>query len=269
MDYGFRIPGTEGPDLVIRRSDWTGVSVRLDGVKLKPTGRPRAWTIPLPDGTVKTLRVTGQYTGMRVLVDGVEFPLEPAIPRWTTILMLLPLVLVIGGLIGGAIGIVGILINRVLSTARLAAPLKAVAMIAVTVVGVGIWLGVGIAITPLPKLAVGQCLNGLREGGTVTSANTRPVDCAKPHDNEVVGLVEVADQKAFPGDQVMVITAQAQCVPQFATYVGIDFNTSTLILIPIVPTETSWTTKGDRTIACVVASGDATQMTGSVKGSKK
>jgi hypothetical protein len=148
-------------------------------------------------------------------------------------------------------------------------PRKAAAAIVVVLAGVGIWLGSSLLITPLPKLAVGQCMNGLRQGSSVTAANTKAVDCATPHDNEIIGVVDVADQQAFPGDQVMVITAQAQCVPAFANYVGSDFNSSKLNMIPIVPTQTSWTTKGDRTIACVVISTDGTKLTGSVKGTKQ
>jgi hypothetical protein len=112
-------------------------------------------------------------------------------------------------------------------------------------------------------------MNGLREGGAVTTTNTRPVDCAKPHDNEVVGVAIMIDQPAFPGDEVIQINAQADCPLRFAEYVGVDYNASTLNMIPIVPTETSWTTKGDRAITCVVASGDGTKLTGSVKGTKQ
>ena len=268
MDYPFRIPGTDGPDLVIRRSELRGISVLVNGVKLPPSSRA-GWTIPMADGSGTAMRVTGQYTGMRVLVNGAEIPLEPAIPRWMTVLMLLPIALLIGGLLGGLIGGLGVVVNRAISIRRIAVPLKAGGMLAVTAIGVGIWLGAAILITPLPKLEVGQCMNGLKEGANVTAANTRPVDCAKPHDNEIVGVLAMADQPAFPGDQVIIIAAQAQCPPLFASYVGIDFSASKLNMIPIVPTQTSWGTKGDRTIACVVVSGDGSQLTGSVKGTKQ
>ena len=268
MDYPFRIPGTDGPDLVIRRSEWRGISVLLNGVKVPPSSRA-GWAIPMHDGTTKALRVTGQYTGMRVLVDGAEIPLEPAIPHWMTLLMLLPGALLIGGLLGGAIGLGAIALNRVITTRRFPMPVKAVAMLVVAAAGASLWLALAVTVTPLPKLEVGQCLNGLREGANVTAANTRAVDCAKPHDNEIVGVATMDDQPAFPGDQVILIAAQAQCPPLFAAYVGIGFDASTLSMIPIVPTQTSWTAKGDRAIACVVVAGDGTKLTGSVKGTKR
>ena len=59
--------------------------------------------------------------------------------------------------------------------------------------------------------------------------------------------------------------AQDPCLDAFAEYVGIDFQTSSLDMILVTPTDLTWL-KGDREIECVVLTTDAGKLTGSVRG---
>lgn len=267
MEVDYRIPGTSEPSITIRRSALGGVTVLADGVKLRsPRGLSPAYAVPMLDGSTRILRITGQWTGLKALVDGVETRLEAPIPIWAVALTLLPLGLVVmGGLIGGLVAGVATVINMWVVRRPWPPVVRLVAMLVVPAVAVVAWLGIAVAITPLPSLAVGTCMNGIKEGVVITASTTRAVDCGTPHENEVVGVVVLDDTGSFPGDAAVLATAEGECVRLFADYVGIAFNASVLNMIPVVPTELSWA-KGDREIACVVLEIDGSRRTGSVKG---
>ena len=69
----------------------------------------------------------------------------------------------------------------------------------------------------------------------------------------------------------MIEKAQTDCKAAFETYVGIDYDNSTLYLSYYYPTEETWTEINDREILCIVTTTDdfTTKTTGSVKGSAK
>lgn len=268
MDLPFRIPGSSGPDIVVHRSMFGGLQVRVDGVPVK--GRRGVYPIQLPDGTTKELRLTGQWTGMKAVVDGIETPLEPPIPPYLLIPIFLPLgLVVVGGLIGGAFGGLGVAINT--GVARLSLPTagKVIAMLGVTVLAAALYFVTAVAfrgaIAPSATLDVGSCVNGVAEGQVITNS-LDPVPCTTPHDNEIVGSATHPDAPSYPGQAALETFAAAPCITAFNTYVGGDFDTSSLSMLPIVPTEATWA-KGDRTITCVVLSHDGTKLTSSVKGS--
>lgn len=268
MDIPFRIPGTTEPEIIIRRSALGNIAVLVGGAPVKRRrGRDLTYDIPLSDGTVKELRLNGQWTGLKAVVDGVETPLEPRVSRILVALIFLPLALVvIGGLIGGLIGGFASMINLAISRAAMRAPLKFVAMLGATVLAVAIYFGVAFTLAPVAKLETGQCLNGVREGvGDLSATAARGVSCAEAHDNEVVGTVSYPNSGAYPGQQVLVDFAAPGCYSAFATYVGVDFQTSELDMIAVTPSDLTWV-KGDRVIACVALAPGGGKLTGSIKG---
>jgi hypothetical protein len=267
MDLPFRIPGTTEPEIVVRRSALGGLQVLVNGAPVK--GQRGRYPLQLPDGSVKELRLTGQWTGLKAVVDGVETPLEPTIPKYLLVLIFLPVGLVgLGGLIGGTFGGLGALINT--GVARLSLPTagKVIAMLGVTVLAAALYVVAAVAfrsaIAPNVTLEVGACLNGVAEGQVIVSLD--PVPCTTAHDNEVVGSATHPDAATYPGQAALETFAATPCISAFNAYVGSDFQTSSLAMLPILPTETTWAT-GDRTIACVVLSSDGTKLTSSVKGS--
>ena len=267
MDLAFRIPGTDGPDIVARRSFLGSISLTVDGQRLKPSSRRRLdWQVPLRDGTTARVELTGQWTGLRARVNGEEIALETRIPRWQVLISVLPLGLaIVGGLIGGLIGVVGSGINTILVRRIRSTPLRVAALVGVTLLTGGAYLATAIAVSPLPKLDVGTCVDGIRENVTLSASNYRAVDCAKPHDNEVVGSTTFAGSGGYPGESVLGNYALTPCVAAFETYVGGSFDASSLTMIPIIPTDLTWL-KGDRTIACVVLSSSGAMLTGSIRG---
>jgi hypothetical protein len=268
LDLPYRIPGTSGPDIAVHRSRLGNLEVRVDGVPVK--GKRGRYPIQLPDGSIKELRLTGAWTGLKAVVDGVETPLEPPIPKYMLIPVLLPLGLVlVGGLIGGAFGALGFAVNSGVARASFPTVGKVIAMLGVTVLAGVLYVVTAVAfrnaIAPNQTLDVGMCVNGVAEGQVITTS-LDPVPCTTPHDNEVVGSAQHPDASAYPGQPALETFAATSCIPAFNAYVGGDFQASSLAMLPLVPTETTWA-RGDRAITCVVLSNDGTKLTSSVKGS--
>ncbi len=268
MDIPFLIPGTTDPAIIIRRSRLGNISVLVNGRPVKRS-RGMKYDIPLADGTVTELRLTGQWRGLKATVNGVETPLEPPVSPIFVGLIFLPLLLiVVGGLIGGLIGVVTSGFNLTISRSVMRGPLKLIAMLGTTVLGAAVWFGLALAITPIPVLETGTCVNGIHIGGDLTSSSYRPVNCAPAHDNEVVGSVRYDGKGAYPGGATLLAFAQTPCANAFAAYVGIDFQLSSLEMIIVTPSDLSWV-KGDRVIACVALAPDGGRLTGSIRGTAR
>jgi hypothetical protein len=266
MDLPFRIPGTAEPEITVRRSTFGGLTLLVDGAPVK--GQRGHSPIQLPDGTVKELRLTGQWTGLKAVVDGVEAPLQPPVPRSLLVLAFMPIALVaVGGLIGGAFGGVGVAVNTGVLRLQMGTPAKVLAMFGVTVVSVAVFVVAALAfrnvVAPVRTLEVGMCVNGVTEGSVI--ARIDPVSCSTPHDNEVVGTATYPESGAYPGQAALETFAAPPCIAAFNAYVGVDFSSSSLDMLPILPTDTTWAS-GDRAITCIVLARDRSKLTSSVKG---
>jgi hypothetical protein len=270
VDGSFRIPGTSEPEITVRRTALGNIKVLVDGTPARRRhGRTLSYDIPLADGTVTELRLTGQWTNLKAVVNGVQTVLEPPMPRYAIILTFLPLVLVlVGGLIGALFAVGAAAINARLARRQLRLPIKVASMLGVTALSVALYFGVAFAIAPIPTLDTGSCVNGIRPSADMTVTASATVDCATPHDNEVVGTVRYDGQGGYPGGAALETFAEAGCIAAFNTYVGGDFQSSTLQMLPLVPDELSWA-DGFRDISCVVLAADGTKLTGSVKGTAR
>lgn len=111
-------------------------------------------------------------------------------------------------------------------------------------------------------LEVGQCIN-LPDGNEVSTVDD--VDCAEPHDAEVFALPTLPDGD-FPGLTEVQSAGQEECLAAFEPYVGAPYETSALYFSFLNPTAETWA-DGDREIACLLVSGDDSQLTGSKEGS--
>jgi hypothetical protein len=269
VESSFVIPGTLGPKIVVRRSMLGGVTVEADGQPVKRRrGRTLTYEIPLTDGTTRAIELKGQYAGLRAVVDGTELPLEPKLRTWELLLVVLPFGLVVGGAIGGVIGAIGMVVNSVLVRTSARTPVRVVGMLGVAVVAGLIWFGIAFLLAPIPTLTAGTCLSGIHEGATVTSSTARPIACTSPHENEVVATFDYPGDGPFPGDAAFHAFAETNCIPAFGTYVGIDFQSSSLNMIFVAPNSDTWL-KGDRQVACVALTGDGSLLSTSVKGSAR
>ena len=123
--------------------------------------------------------------------------------------------------------------------------------------------------TAVTDLVAGNCVVGEPFAGDPTgeATDTQLVDCAGPHDGEVVGLVTYTQGPAepYPGQGQVSTFAEEQCAIAFEAYVGVAYGTNALSMLSLWPTEDSWA-RGDREAVCVAFQPD-TPLTGSVAGS--
>lgn len=104
------------------------------------------------------------------------------------------------------------------------------------------------------SIEVGDCLDYAALGsGEINSVPVVP--CAEPHDGEVYAETSLPDGD-YPGDEAVSQQADTFCYDQFATFVGIPWDDSSLDYSPLTPTADSWEGFDDRLIQCVVAAQD-------------
>lgn len=109
-------------------------------------------------------------------------------------------------------------------------------------------------------IQVGDCLN-LAEMASATEVESLPtVPCGEEHDGEVYAETRLKGDE-YPAD----IDTQADefCYGAFSTFVGMDYETSTLDYGPLTPSTDSWD-QGDRVVQCILMS--AEPVTGSLEG---
>lgn len=123
--------------------------------------------------------------------------------------------------------------------------------------------------TSVFELAVGDCINTDALTGSVSEVGS--LDCGAPHDFEIYYAFDIADGD-FPGEEAISAQAETQCLGDaFASYVGLDYNSSTFYVQPLTPTVESWAA-GDREVLCMLyATNDngvtVAPYTGSAQGS--
>ena len=275
-----RLPGTDGPDIVIERGALSKPRVRIDGRELPRTpGSKDAYALVTADGTTRSFSLKSDRNGLRVIADdGSEFALDPPRPLWETVLAFLPVGLVaIGGLIGGAFGGAAAAGNIAISRSDLRTPVRIAAMVALSAAAVVAWFVISITLAtglfPIPTYAAGQCVDGIEAGAvdTIDAASIRETACTEPHGGEVIGvhaLPATAAGATFPGISTIENEAADRCPTLFASYVGIDFEISRLEMFYLYPSEETWG-RGDREIACIATGPAGEQLTGSVAGTAR
>jgi hypothetical protein len=116
------------------------------------------------------------------------------------------------------------------------------------------------------SLKQGECFVGAATGNV---SDVKIVDCTQAHDAEVYFVFPYPNAPSdFPGDDAVRTASETGCRPAFQDFVGLDFDSSSYGISFLRPTSDSWGT-GDRTIDCLITSGDGSQLTGSAKGTAK
>jgi len=115
-------------------------------------------------------------------------------------------------------------------------------------------------------LEVGDCFND-EVVPTDVVFDVPVVPCADPHDNEIYFEFSMTDA-VFPGNDAALEASANRCLAEFEPFVGTDYFESELDLFPITPTAESWA-DGDRVVFCVVYAVDLSQMTGTMRGSRR
>jgi hypothetical protein len=152
---------------------------------------------------------------------------------------------------------------------RVAALLLAAAVSAVTLTGCGgSSKGNG---TSVFHVKAGQCfLPPSKVQAELTSL--KRVSCSTGHTQEAYAVVAYngtgsgfTDQ--YPGDTVLKTYADGVCAQKFSSYVGVDYQDSTLFFTYLLPSARGWQQSHDRNVVCFVTTTGAV-LHKSVKGTK-
>jgi hypothetical protein len=99
----------------------------------------------------------------------------------------------------------------------------------------------------LENLAVGDCFD---TGDTEVLTEVDSKECDEPHQYEVVHVATwTGPDDTYPSGTAQDDFIATECLPAFAQYVGTDFETSSLFMTTITPSEESWA-DGDRAFVC-------------------
>lgn len=114
------------------------------------------------------------------------------------------------------------------------------------------------------QIRVGDCLNTSTLSDEVNAVPVVP--CAESHEDEVYFAFDL-DEGDFPGEDVIDAKSDEMCTPEFASFIGMSYEESTLDWYPFTPTAGSWS-DGDREILCV-AYDPAGMTTGTLAGAAR
>lgn len=112
------------------------------------------------------------------------------------------------------------------------------------------------------SLKVGDCMPATDSSGEITDVDVVP--CSEPHADEVFYEFELADGD-LPGDDEITAQVEAECVPAFSEFVGMDYYESTLDFWWMTPTEQTWTQADDRLVQCIIYQPDPDDSTGQTR----
>ena len=112
-------------------------------------------------------------------------------------------------------------------------------------------------------IRVGDCFDDAGAGDEFTSLPAVP--CADAHDNEVYAVFDTT-LTSYPGEEQMWESAQAACLDRFEPFVGRDYESSSLDLFAMYPTDASWSQQNDREVVCAVYDMNGGKLEGSVRG---
>ena len=113
------------------------------------------------------------------------------------------------------------------------------------------------------NVRVGDCFNDV--GFDVEVSSVPGVPCSVPHDNEAYAVFDVS-VPSYPEGEGMSELAYKSCMDRFAAYVGKDYESSSLEITTMFPSQQSWR-ENDREVICAVYDMNAQKLTGTTRGS--
>jgi len=113
------------------------------------------------------------------------------------------------------------------------------------------------------NVRVGDCFNDVSFDDEVSSVPGVP--CSEPHDNETYAVFDVS-VTSYPEGDGMSELAFESCMGHFEAYVGKDYESSSLDITTMFPSQQSWR-ENDREVICAVYDMNAAKLTGTAKGS--
>jgi len=113
------------------------------------------------------------------------------------------------------------------------------------------------------NVQVGDCFNDV-DSYDQQIASVPGVPCSEPHDNETFAVFDVGFD-GYPADGNMDQMAYDACMVHFQSFVGTEYESSSLEIATMYPTAESWE-QNDREVICAVFDMNAEQLVGSAAG---
>lgn len=113
------------------------------------------------------------------------------------------------------------------------------------------------------EIEVGDCFD-VGDADEVETVDAIP--CDQPHVYEAFATFDLTGDE-YPGDDVVGEQAGTGCIERFEAYVGAPYETSSLFVFPISPSEQTWEDQDDREVICTLVTEDQSPRTGSAEGS--
>jgi len=117
------------------------------------------------------------------------------------------------------------------------------------------------------SISLGDCLNTSGLSDTTEVESIPVVPCSEPHEDEVYYVFD-STASEYPGEDELKNEARETCIDEFADFVGLAYDESSLDYWPMYPTEQSWE-QGDREILCMVYDLSGEKVTGSLAGAAR
>jgi hypothetical protein len=112
------------------------------------------------------------------------------------------------------------------------------------------------------EIRVGDCFDDTSSGFEEVT-DLPGVPCSEPHDNEAFAVFNLT-MANYPGD-TMAELAYDSCMERFEPFVGNEYESSTLEILTLYPTISSWQ-QSDREVICAVYDMNDEKLQGSAKG---
>ena len=112
---------------------------------------------------------------------------------------------------------------------------------------------------------VGDCFDDYSTSFNDEVSSVPGVPCSDPHDNEAFAVFDVTITSYPESDDHMAELAHNSCLERFDSFVGRDYESSSLDIITLYPTSASWK-QSDREVVCAVYDMEAIKLVGSVQG---
>ncbi len=113
------------------------------------------------------------------------------------------------------------------------------------------------------QISVGDCFDDV--SSLDDEVNSLPgVPCSEPHDNETFAVFDLTIS-TYPEGESMGGLAHESCLVHFESFVGKDYDSSSLDIMTLFPSTESWK-QDDREVICAAYDMNAAKLVGSVQG---
>jgi hypothetical protein len=114
----------------------------------------------------------------------------------------------------------------------------------------------------ITDIGVGDCFDVADPSADIIDDVTKR-ECTEPHQFEMYFVGDMPDGP-YPSDAEVTVWLESNCIPAFAEYVGVDYQSSVLVALPITPTEDGWN-GGDHSVQCALRDPNSAELTESLK----